>query len=187
MSEPATIIAVSFAGLSALGAIFSSYYSLRSHLFSQKKERSEVFHNFLQRYSTIEMDAAVKHLYDFKIKKFDKRDDKAITLKEMYEAECQEDEDTTEEGGIFEKLENKRPYLESTLRYHRRCVSHFYHEIYVALQENIVTKDAIFGYWAPGTLNGIIRSILIPIGQDPDKHLEDLCTMAEEWEQKNRK
>ena len=56
-----------------------------------------------------------------------------------------------------------------------------------APRKEIVEKDNVFGYWTPGALDKMIRRILVPVGGDRDKRVENPCVMAEDWTEKRGK
>jgi len=143
---------------------------------SKKTRAVQLYLGFVSEYKSKEMLAAIEGLYGFK-EEFEK------TRKECWKCEYNK-----KRGCLLDTLKTAQPemalsILENHLHHQRRLVSNFYHAIYIAAKHRTIPKKVIFAYWSEGALE-IIKEVIEPVGQDPDKKLGALCEMEKTYRKK---
>ncbi len=80
----------------------------------------------------------------------------------------------------YEALEGtleQMTYLETTIHYQRRIITHFYNEMLKAIDIKILPKKYALKFWSLGALE-IMPKVIQPISLDNDKELMRLYNMA---------
>jgi hypothetical protein len=176
MADPASTWAVVTTIATGGATVAVAAFAAVSWRVERKRAADRRMQELLNRYSATEYLEAVRALHRFAE---DNKEQDLASLFRLVEGKEERNVDRLPPA-------EKGAFLCHTLTNHRRVVAHFYYTVWASVAQRTVPRRRIFSFWTTGALD-IIPKVLLPIGRDPDKHLDELCRMAERFESRWRR